>query len=55
MLIGISSANTHDIKVIMDVINNTLIKRKPSSSYFAKKKRQIIIIYALIERTTLKA
>ena len=35
----ISSANAHDIKVVADVIDNTVIKRKPSSSYFAKKKR----------------
>ena len=33
----ISSASTHDIKAVTDVIDNTVIKRKPSS-YFAKKK-----------------
>ena len=34
----ISSASTHDIKAVTDVIDNTVIKRKPSS-YFTKKKR----------------
>ena len=34
----ISSACTHDIKAVADVIDNTVIKRKPSS-YFTKKKR----------------
>src|SRR6476469_6732209 len=34
----ISSASTHDIKAVADVIDNTVIKRKPSS-YFTKKKR----------------
>jgi putative transposase len=35
----ISSANTHDIKAVTDVIDNSVLKRKPSLSYFAKKKR----------------
>jgi putative transposase len=35
----ITSASTHDIKAVTNVIDNTVIKRKPSSSYFAKKKR----------------
>src|SRR5690242_3937337 len=35
----ISSASTHDIKSVTDVIDNTVIKRKSSSSYFVKKKR----------------
>jgi transposase len=35
----ITSASTHDIKAVTDVIDNTVIKRKPTSSYFAKKKR----------------
>src|SRR6478672_11518912 len=34
----ISSASTHDIKAVKDVIDNTVIKRK-LSSYFTKKKR----------------
>ena len=34
----ISSAIIHDIKAVTDVIDNTVIKRKPSS-YFTKKKR----------------
>jgi putative transposase len=34
-----SACSTHDIKSVTDVIDNTVIKRKPSSSYFAKKKR----------------
>src|SRR4051812_30309953 len=34
----ISSASTHNIKAVTDVIDNTVIKRK-TSSYFAKKKR----------------
>src|SRR6476620_2823320 len=33
----ISSASTHDIKAVTDVIDNTVIKRK-HSSYFTKKK-----------------
>ena len=35
----ITSASTHDIKAVTDVIDNTVIKRKSSSSYFVKKKR----------------
>src|SRR4029079_6624123 len=34
----ISSASTHDIKAVTDVIDNTVIKRK-LSSYFTKEKR----------------
>jgi putative transposase len=29
----ISSANTHDIKVVTDVVDNVVIKRLPSSKY----------------------
>src|SRR3954470_5151263 len=35
----ISSANTHDIKAETNVIDNSVLKRKPTLSYFAKKKR----------------
>ena len=52
----ITSASTHDIKAVTDVIENTVIKRKPSS-YFTKKNRINHHHHLCLdrERTTLKA
>ena len=53
----ISSANTHDIKLVAaDVVNNVVIRR-PSSKYRNGKRRirrQHSSIYALIKDTILK-
>ena len=47
----ISSASTHDIKLVTDVIDNSVIKRTFVSSKPKKgiRQRRSIIIYALIE------
>ena len=36
---AISSANTHDIKAVTDVIDNAVIKR-PSESFLSQKKKR---------------
>ena len=52
----ISSASTHDIKLLTDVIDNSVIKRTFESSFSKKGKKANASnnsIYALIEHTIL--
>ena len=37
----ISSASTHDVKLVTDVIDNVVIRRPPSSKYRNKKRRRV--------------
>ena len=41
--IVISSANTHDIKAVTDVIDNAVLNRPSESSFIKKKKRRTVL------------
>ena len=50
----ISSASTHDIKAVTDVIDNAVLKRPSDIIFHKEKERKIsIIIYVLIEHIIL--
>jgi putative transposase len=47
--IVISSANTHDIKAVTDVIDNTVLNR-PSESSFTKKRKRMMYYHLCLDR-----
>ena len=49
----ISSANTHDIKLVTDVIDNVVIRRPNPNTETGQEEQQYNSIYALIKDTIL--